>query len=552
MTATRCSWPAPTSSPHDEERWARALAPQVDGLLLVSPLMPESALLRAGRPGAPVLVNREIDGIPAVLTDATEATGHAVEHLHALGHRAIIYLAGPDGYSNSMRLRGYRATCERLGVEPVELGPFQARFSAGVRAADLVLASAATAVVAYNDEVAVGVINRLADRGVRVPDDLSIIGFDDTSLAEMVTPRLTTVRLPVAMAGQAAARRLLDLRTPARPTPGPLTLPGELIVRSSTGPHRPLAGHASRAMSDPVIRSQRGRCRLQRASSPSHEAADRHAHPARAAVGGISRHQRPGPRARGVAHDHPAGPARAGGGRAGADGARRSHPHPGVAAPGALSGPAPDAARRRRGAGSPWPAAPHHDRRGGHDRPRRRAHRLRGGPGAARRLPRLGDHALDAGAAPAGRAAVGSRGGAPGGELLAERHAFVGPAPRPRSTSCGRARSSSHPPRSTRTALRLSPAEASVQRHLVEIAERVVLVATYEVYASSAPARIAPLDRLTGLINDRPPPRASRRPCAGRRRHADIASARMSRSVVAQWQTAQVEGGSCLLQIVFE
>ena len=73
-----------------------------------------------------------------------------------------------------MRLRGYRAACARLGVEPVELGPFQARFAAGVRAADLVLAAAATAVVAYNDEVAVGVVNRLADRGVRVPDDVSV------------------------------------------------------------------------------------------------------------------------------------------------------------------------------------------------------------------------------------------------------------------------------------------------------------------------------------------------------------------------------------------
>ncbi|HWM56457.1 MAG TPA: LacI family DNA-binding transcriptional regulator [Pseudonocardia sp.] len=234
--------------PDDEERWARALAPQVDGLLLVSPLMPESALRQLATQVPLVLVNREIDGIPAVLTDATDATGHAVEHLHALGHRAITYLAGPDGYSNSMRLRGYRAACERLGVEPVELGPFQARFSAGVRAADLVLASAATAVVAYNDEVAVGVINRLADRGVRVPDELSIVGFDDTSLAEMVTPRLTTVRLPAAMAGRAAARRLLDaLRaTPdPAPTPGPLALPGELIVRSSTGPHRSAARGAA-------------------------------------------------------------------------------------------------------------------------------------------------------------------------------------------------------------------------------------------------------------------------------------------------------------------
>jgi LacI family transcriptional regulator/LacI family repressor for deo operon, udp, cdd, tsx, nupC, and nupG len=130
--------------------------------------------------------------------------------------------------------------CARLQIEPVELGPFQARFSAGVRAADLVLATSATAVLAYNDEVAVGVVNRLADRGVRVPHDMSIVGFDDTSLAEMVTPRLTTVRLPMAAAGQAAARMLIEaINGRDGAAPSPLALPAELIVRSSTGPLPP-------------------------------------------------------------------------------------------------------------------------------------------------------------------------------------------------------------------------------------------------------------------------------------------------------------------------
>lgn len=228
--------------PQDEIQWARAMAPQVDGMLLVSPLMPDDALAEIAAQAPVVLVNRLIDGIPAVLADATEATGHAVEHLHALGHREIVYLAGPTGYSNSMRLQGYREACARLGIDPVELGPFRAQFSAGIRAADLVLATPATGVVAYNDEVAVGVINRMGDRGVSVPGDVSVVGFDDTSLAEMVTPRLTTVRLPTTAVGQAATRSLLDLiggreGSTATPTPaGPLALPAELIVRSSTGP----------------------------------------------------------------------------------------------------------------------------------------------------------------------------------------------------------------------------------------------------------------------------------------------------------------------------
>jgi LacI family transcriptional regulator/LacI family repressor for deo operon, udp, cdd, tsx, nupC, and nupG len=220
----------------DEERWARAMATQVDGLLLASPQMPDDALVELAAITPLVVTNRLLDGIPAVFTDAYAATVHAVEHLHALGHRTVVYLAGPDGYSNDVRQRGFRDACTQLGLASEELGPFHARFTAGVRAADLVLATDATGVVAYNDEVAVGVLNRLADRGVRVPDDLSVVGFDDTLLAEMVTPRLTTVRIPAAAAGAAAVGMLLDL-IGGRPVAVPrLELEGELVVRSSTGP----------------------------------------------------------------------------------------------------------------------------------------------------------------------------------------------------------------------------------------------------------------------------------------------------------------------------
>lgn len=228
-----------------EERWARALAPQVDGLLLVSPLMPDAALRDLGTIVPVVLTNRLIDGIAAVLMDVTEAVGHAVEHLHALGHRRIVYLSGPAGsYSNEIRLRGYRKVCERLGLDAAQLGPFNARFSAGIRAADLVLAGGATAVLAYNDEVAVGVVNRLWDRGVRVPYDLSVVGFDDTSLAEMVTPRLTTVRLPAAASGREAVRILLDTIAGREASRRPLGLPAELVIRASTGPPPPTTGES--------------------------------------------------------------------------------------------------------------------------------------------------------------------------------------------------------------------------------------------------------------------------------------------------------------------
>lgn len=220
----------------DEERQARALAPQVDGLLLTSPLTSDACLRELADLIPVVVTNRLLDGVPAVLTDSAQATGHAVEHLHALGHRAVAYLAGPDGYSNDSRLSGLRATCVRLGLDPVVLGPFPARFSSGVRAADLVLAAGVTAVVAFNDDIAAGLLNRFADRGVQVPRDVSVVGHDDTALAEMVTPRLTTVHIPATAAGATATQLLITYIRGGDDEVRRRVLASELIVRSSTGP----------------------------------------------------------------------------------------------------------------------------------------------------------------------------------------------------------------------------------------------------------------------------------------------------------------------------
>jgi DNA-binding LacI/PurR family transcriptional regulator len=220
----------------DEERQARALAPQVDGLLLTSPLASDACLRELADIVPVVVTNRILDDVPAVLTASAQATGHAVEHLHALGHRKVAYLAGPDGYSNESRTSGLKAACARLGLDPVVLGPFPARFSSGIRAADLVLAAGVTAVVAFNDDIAAGLLTRFADRGVRVPEHISVVGHDDTALAEMVTPRLTTVHIPAAAAGATATQLLIRYVRGDDSGVRRYELPSELIVRGSTGP----------------------------------------------------------------------------------------------------------------------------------------------------------------------------------------------------------------------------------------------------------------------------------------------------------------------------
>jgi DNA-binding LacI/PurR family transcriptional regulator len=106
-----------------------------------------------------------------------------------------------------------------------------------VAAADQVLASRATAVIGYNDLVALGLLNRFTARGVAVPGDISLLGFDDIPLAAMVHPSLTTVALPKEQSGRAGVDLLLQLLAgPDRSTAARRELPTQLMVRHSTGP----------------------------------------------------------------------------------------------------------------------------------------------------------------------------------------------------------------------------------------------------------------------------------------------------------------------------
>lgn len=237
----------------DELDVCRAMSGQVDGLILASSRMPEDRLREVARLVPVVLVNRQVDGIPAVLIDNADGTTQAVEHLHALGHRHVCYLSGPrDSWSNGQRAAAIGQACQSMGIELVELGPFDATFEAGIRSGDLVVASGATGVVAYDDVIALGLISRLAERGIRVGADLSVIGFDDSPMARTTVPALSSVQTPGAEAGIAAVDMLLELidREAAAAAPAPLVqLETRLVVRATTHavrdarvPHRTRAG----------------------------------------------------------------------------------------------------------------------------------------------------------------------------------------------------------------------------------------------------------------------------------------------------------------------
>jgi DNA-binding LacI/PurR family transcriptional regulator len=138
------------------------------------------------------------------------------------------------------RLAGWRTACAAAGLAPPATVsvPFNTR-EYGVRAARLLLdaRSRATAIVCLSDELALGVIAELAANGVGVPSDVSVVGFDDSPVAALATPPLTTVRQPARHKGATAARRLLDRLGGAEPG-NPVVLATELVIRGSTAARR--------------------------------------------------------------------------------------------------------------------------------------------------------------------------------------------------------------------------------------------------------------------------------------------------------------------------
>ncbi|MFV0286708.1 MAG: LacI family DNA-binding transcriptional regulator [Demequina sp.] len=211
------------------------LQPGVDGLLLCSPRIGEDEIRSIASHGPVVIVNREVDGLASVSFDVASGVHAALEHLRALGHRRIAYVGGPATSWSDARRRA--ALGEVNGLDIVDIGGQRPVHQGGVAAADLVVAAGATAVLAYNDLVALGVMSRLRARGLSVPEDISVVGFDDIPAASYVSPALTTVALPLTRAGHEATTLLDGLNEAVDPPT--LRLPVELVVRDSTGPVRP-------------------------------------------------------------------------------------------------------------------------------------------------------------------------------------------------------------------------------------------------------------------------------------------------------------------------
>lgn len=217
---------------------------RLDGVLMMPPLTDNEPLL-AGLDDAEIIYGRispgnHRDSELDVHTTDRAAGREMMEHLLGLGHRHVAFISGdPEHLAMAERQRGVEDCVAAWQGEPIDLVVRQgfSTFDSGLRVADglLNLEPRPTAIFAANDDMAAGVIYEVQERGLRVPDDISIAGFDDTLLASRIWPGLTTVRQPIYRMGEAAARNLID-RVAGRKVERVERIPTELVVRRSSGP----------------------------------------------------------------------------------------------------------------------------------------------------------------------------------------------------------------------------------------------------------------------------------------------------------------------------
>jgi len=235
--------------PDEEIRLVEQLAGRCDGIVLCSPRMSVANLGAAAGLGIPIIcTNRSVAGLPlgTIGIDSAAGMAEAITHLSRLGHQRVGYLAGPESsWSDGRRREGLTSAARKCGIEVAVAVAGSTSDDGFVRLPDL-LAKEVTAVVAFNDLVAVGALSRLREMEVSVPDELSVVGFDDIPVAAFLGPPLTTVSVPKEELGRRAWLMLRQQMQDGQIAPEQW-LPSSLVVRRSTSAPRP-AGLGSRGV----------------------------------------------------------------------------------------------------------------------------------------------------------------------------------------------------------------------------------------------------------------------------------------------------------------
>lgn len=228
--------------PEREDELLSRFSNQVSGIVLVSSRLKE-AQVRNHSHGRPlVLVNQDFPSMLRVLVDSASGLGEAVRHLAELGHEHVVYLSGPSAsWANRQRRGALKNAAAQVGMKITAVPAYKPTHEAGKKSVKQVLATGATAAVAFDDLLAQGMLAGLAELGVKVPDEFSVVGCDDV-LAATTYPPLTTVSNRSAEVAEVAVGLLMDSLRTSGFSDARHVLDTHLVVRETTAPPPNRAG----------------------------------------------------------------------------------------------------------------------------------------------------------------------------------------------------------------------------------------------------------------------------------------------------------------------
>ena len=218
------------------------LGKQVDGIVFMGGNITEDHVAEFGKSPVPIVLAASIENsgtIPSVTIDYNQAANDAVSALIAKGHKKIAFVTGPiDEQVGMKKLEGYKSALEQANIPFEEDLIIEGDFSyeSGMEAMDKIveIAEKPSAVFVSTDEMALGVIHGATDRGIKIPEDIEVMGFDNTRLATMIRPRLTTVVQPMYDIGAVAMRLLTKYMNKENVEDHIVVLPHRIEFRQST------------------------------------------------------------------------------------------------------------------------------------------------------------------------------------------------------------------------------------------------------------------------------------------------------------------------------
>ncbi|WP_163200578.1 MULTISPECIES: LacI family DNA-binding transcriptional regulator [Bifidobacterium] len=247
-----------------EVSFVEEIAETSRGVLIASDRMDADRIAHLARRVPMVVLNRPSEAVSSIVPNVAAGTRQALSLLASNRHTDVAYVSGPDSWADRSRLHAVRSIGRSMGLTVHRIGPVESSAQGGEQAARALAAhgretGGPTAVIAYNDAMAAGMMAWFSQNGVRVPDDISVIAFDDSPISAVVRPQLTTIAIPRAQIGAVGVRALLRmsetglyaldsfgdadmaaLRLPDGCAPAGdgdvIALPTSLLVRESVGP----------------------------------------------------------------------------------------------------------------------------------------------------------------------------------------------------------------------------------------------------------------------------------------------------------------------------